>query len=82
MADLGSCNAITSLPYDIFSGTQELSTVILPSTMITLGNYCFNNSKIKSINLPDTVVTIGGYCFNNTDLSEITLPSSVTTIGN
>ena len=69
----------------------------LPTSLISLGDNCFNGSNIKLIMLPNTLTSIGDYCFANmynTDFSignssttmmlakNIVLPSSITNIGN
>lgn len=62
----------------------NIETVILPSQLIEIPNYCFYNCKsLTSIDFPNSVTIIGQYGFYNcTSLSgTLRLPSSLTEIG-
>ena len=60
------------------------TTVILPSSMIIIGDNAFsNNTYLTSITIPNSVTTIEGSAFSGcSNLTSITIPNSVTTIGN
>ena len=61
--------------------TGSSTSVTIPSSVTTIGEYAFNGTKITSITIPSSVTTIGGYAFQDTKITSITIPSSVTTIG-
>ena len=66
-----------------FMGCKELTTVVLPSTMETIGLRCFQNCyNLASINLPEGLTTIEDYGFYGTGFASIGLPSTLLTIGN
>lgn len=61
----------------------SLSSVILPETLISIGNNAFRLSEcLESIELPENLAVIGdeafSFCFS---LEAITIPASVTSIG-
>ncbi len=72
---------ITSLEGVYFSGCEKLETVILPDSLINLGEETFKFSGIKSIVIPDKVVRIGqetfAFCEN---LKTVTLGKGVSEI--
>lgn len=55
--------------------------VVIPNTVISIGNSAFNAAKIGKVNLPEGLKTIGSSAFYNNNLAEINIPSSVTSIG-
>ena len=60
------------------------TSIIIPDTVNTIGNYAFQNcSSLTSITIPDTVSTIGHSAFSGCrSLTSITIPDSVISIGN
>ena len=66
------------------SGNLKLSSVSLPSTILTIGNFAFYGcSGLTSITIPNTVTSIGKQAFQDcSGLSSITIPNRVTSIGN
>ena len=66
-----------------FYGCRELTSVVLPNSMTTIGeNMFYNCSELRSVMIPDTVTDIGGYAFNKcSKLTSVTIPDSVTSIG-
>ena len=66
-----------------FAVTKNLEEVVLPSTLLQLGDYSFVacNSLVKVI-IPNNVKSIGTQVFHKcTSLTEIIIPDSVTTTG-
>ncbi|MCQ2341879.1 MAG: leucine-rich repeat protein [Paludibacteraceae bacterium] len=58
-------------------------TVIIPSSVTTIGEWAFYNcSGLTSVTIPSSVTTIGeGAFYNCSGLTSVTIPNSVTTIG-
>ena len=69
---------LNSINYS-FNGTTRLTSILLPSTVQSIGNSVFEScSSLYSIRIPDSVTSLGKKCFLNcTSLKEITLPSGL-----
>ncbi|MGN0368352.1 MAG: leucine-rich repeat domain-containing protein [Wujia sp.] len=61
----------------------NLYRVILPETIVSLGDKCFNGYKyLADIRLPDSLIQIGEYCFAGcSNLEMMLIPKSVSYIG-
>jgi hypothetical protein len=70
------------LPNYAFS-FNSLSTIILPSNLVSTGDYTFENCYyLQSITYPSTLTTFGTGLFENCfGLTSVTIPSTVTSIG-
>ncbi|MBR4745667.1 MAG: leucine-rich repeat protein, partial [Clostridia bacterium] len=78
---------ITRIPANFANNCTNLTTVILPSTLKTIGSYAFANcSSLANMTLNDGLETIGTYAFNyanpNSFGDTLTIPSSVVRIEN
>ena len=72
---------VHSLPYGIFSDMQ-ITSVILPDSLLGIGNGAFTGTNLESINIPDMVTTIGhGAFFGCGSLTSAVIGDDVTTIG-
>ena len=67
----------------------NLTSVIIPNSIITIGKYVFydNNAsadakRLTSVTIGNSVITIGDGAFEYNSLTSVTIPNSVTTIGN
>ena len=62
---------------------SEVTEIILPATLDTIGDYAFSSSKkLTSITFPAALRVIDKYAFRNcTQLSSIAIPASVDSIG-
>ena len=60
-----------------------MSSVTIPQSVTTIGNYAFHGcSGLSSVTIPQGVTTIGSYAFVDcSGLSSLSIPSSVTSIG-
>jgi len=81
-----SNQTVTTIPDDAFNfdeGNEYIKTVVLPSTLTTLGTSCFYGcSSLTTINLADTNVTvIPSNAFCETALTSISFNSGITEIG-
>ena len=83
-----SKSSITSIPQGAFNtdpnttgGCNVLSSVILPTTVTTIGKDAFQGcSNLTSITGLDNVTTLGKACFMGCKLSNFTIPPKVTVI--
>ncbi len=79
--DLVIPQGITNVNYTI-SGCTSLTSVTIPSSVTSIGQYAFQNcTSLTSVTIPSSVTSIGQYAFQNcTSLTSVTIPSSVTSI--
>ena len=68
-------SGITSLNDNCFNNAS-VTSVSLPTTLITIGSNCFKNSRITNIKLPDGLKKIGHNNFPAT-LTSLAIPKSV-----
>lgn len=77
---------ITLLEYrswnGVFAGCKNLTSVTLPKSLTSLGNYTFSGcSNLKEITLPDGIVNLGYGAFEEcSSLKSINIPQGITTI--
>lgn len=66
-----------------FSNCEHLSEVIIPSSVISIGDHAFFYcTGLTKITIPDSVTSIGVSAFENCKcLASVTIPDSVTNIG-
>lgn len=81
--DLSGTTGWNSFSTYAFEGRDNLISIIIPDSVISIGTYAFQNcSNLKSINIPDGVTSIGDYAFNNCEaLTSVKIPDNVTSIG-
>lgn len=75
---------VTEIADNAFSGQNNITKVVLPSTITKIGDNAFNGmSALESINIPDGVTYIGSSAFNGCkNLKTITIPEKTAEIGN
>lgn len=67
----------------LFVNGQEITELIIPDGVTSIGNSAFVGGSFTSVTIPDGVTSIGDYAFANCSrLPSITIPGSVTSIGN
>ena len=77
----GNTYNVTSIGEDAFIGSG-LTSVVIPNSVTTIGNYAFYNCKgLTSINIPNSVTSIGesSFCACR-GLTSLTIPNSLTYI--
>ena len=77
-------NVVTGIGTRAFYNCKEVTEIILPKTIKTIGDYAFAycSSWKGRLIIPEGVVNIGkGAFFNCNGLTEVVLPNSVKTIG-
>ena len=58
----------------------DIKSVVIPSTVKSIGKTAFANNKISSVTLSNGLETIGEVAFTKNQLTTITIPKSVTSI--
>ncbi len=73
---------VTTILKNGFAG-NTFTSIIIPDTMITIGEQAFDECKnLTSVIIGNSVTTISKYCFWKCEaLESVTIPDSVTTIG-
>ena len=66
----------------IFCPPEKSGVIYIPSTVVNIGDYCFENcNKLTKIIIPSSVETIGQYAFSKVELEKLIIPDSVRLIG-
>ena len=79
--DIAEVN-ITALPIQAFYKSTNVENLILPNTLITIGEEMFYQSKLKTVVIPANATTIGNSAFEQcASLISIDIPDNVETIG-
>ena len=78
----GKSYKVTSIGYNAFYDSSDLSGVTLPETIKSIGPKAFRNcGSLAAIVLPDSVGSVGTYAFRGCDsLKSLTLPASASFI--
>ena len=80
--DISEVN-ITALPIQAFYKSTNVENLILPNTLITIGEEMFYQSKLKTVVIPANATTIGNSAFEQcASLILIDIPANIETIGN
>ena len=75
-------NGLTVIDEDAFFGCLELSNIIFPSSLRSIGDAAFDQTGLTSLILPDGLETIAYSAFANcSSLAAVYIPSTVTIIG-
>ena len=72
-----------SISDNMFRGCDKLTSVTLPRSVTSLGNYAFYCcAGLKSVTIPDSLTSIRDFAFSGCrGLNSVTLPDSLTDIG-
>ena len=74
---------VVSIEPHAFKGCMQLTSVTLPDSVSTIGNWAFQGcSNLTEVNLPGRLTSIGDYAFHScTSLNTIHIPKTVIRIG-
>lgn len=75
---LGGKN-VTVIESDVFQ-SMGLTSVILPSSLVTINDSAFSTNDLTSIVLPNSVTSVGIYAFYRNKLTTVTLSDHMTVI--
>jgi len=74
-------NTVQIIPHSFVAGCTNLTSVIIPSNVTSIGAGAFGGTGLTSIFIPNSVTSIGAHAFSYcTSLTSITLPNSITSI--
>ncbi|MCF0211637.1 MAG: leucine-rich repeat domain-containing protein, partial [Bacteroidales bacterium] len=75
----GTTYTVTAIGHDAFFHCYQLTNVILPSTVTSIGERAFQRCAFRTLTLPSTVTYIGPRAFNSNDaMTEFTAEGVVT----
>lgn len=72
---------ITEIENGAFHNCVSLTSVTIPDSVTSIGDYAFTLSSLMSVTIPNSVKSIGEAAFGATLLTSVTIPASVTSIG-
>lgn len=79
---LGRVRKVTRIGYAAFHNSYNVSSIIVPQTVTSIGDHAFSFTSITTLDIPNSVTEIGENAFDATDLTEIKIPNSVTELSN
>lgn len=68
---------ITTVGREAFETLSNLSSISLPNTLESIGDYAFEGCPIEEIVIPESVKSVGKEAFYNTNIEEIFIPKTV-----
>ena len=79
----GVAYSVVTISNSAFYDCYKITSLSLPSTLKTIGDYAFRYSGIKEMVIPEGCETVGNYAFAYcSNLKKLTLPSTLAAIGN
>ena len=72
---------ITEIPASCFAGCSKIAEIVIPASVISIGESAFSSTSLKNLVIPDGVQTIGVQAFYGTQLTNVSIPASVMSIG-
>ena len=73
--------SVTSIGIRAFYNCKKVTSVTIPNSVTSIGNYAFQDCSITSVTIPNSVTSIGNYALSWCSITSITIPNSVTSIG-
>lgn len=78
----GKTYTVTNIGQQAFLNDKTLTSMIIPSTVTSIGTQAFASSSLQAISLPEGLTTLNYGVFYGTRLTTIDIPSTVASMGN
>lgn len=73
--------SVTAIGDSAFYRCNKVTSVTLPNSIKSIGEYAFFNCPITSIEIPNHIISIGTSAFCLSNLASVNIPNSVVSIG-
>jgi hypothetical protein len=60
-----------------FFAANNITSITLPATIDTIGDYAFYKNSLSSVTIPDSTISIGKFAFAQNDLNSLDIPEKV-----
>lgn len=83
-SDFAIADGTTSIGAYAFSSStlaEGVTTVVLPSTVVSIGEYAFTGLNMTTVDIPASVTSVADGVFSGSALTAVTIPDTVTGIG-
>ncbi len=75
------CGLAEQIPNNAFDGYSSLEKIVLPDTIVIIGDRAFCETSLSDIQLPDSLGNIGDEAFLGCNFTTFTIPDNVTIMG-
>lgn len=82
LIDVKFGSLVESITDGMFAGCNNLRSIDLPHSLVSIGENAFANTPLESIEFHNQLKSIGYGAFRNTLISDLTFPSSIQDLGN
>lgn len=72
---------MTRIGINAFNQCMDLTNVMIPNSVMSIGDHAFADCMLKSITIPDSVTSIENYAFYNGIHTSVVIGNGVTSIG-
>jgi len=73
---------VTTIGSEAFYPCINLTSVTIPNSVISIGDWAFSSSNLVSVTIPNSVISIGDWAFYGcSSLTSVTIGTGLTTIG-
>lgn len=72
---------VTAILARAFQANKQITSVEIPDTVTSIGEYAFESCSLTSVKLPANITEIAAGVFENSQLTFVSIPDQVTSIG-